>query len=165
MLQAKLYMLRDDALPPTNQVGMLYVAPASEFGIDGGGLGFMVDIPSSVLKPGYHGFHVHEHASLAPSLVKGKLVIGGSAGEHLGYSGPDGHHGPCSLGEDGHIGDLHAIMVHPGGLVKGCSVTPKLTEALVKGRPVIIHEGADNYSDTPSPNGGGGPRIIGGIIR
>jgi Cu-Zn family superoxide dismutase len=164
MLKAKLYLLRDDACPPNEQVGELFIAPAHEFGIEGGGLGFMVDIPKSTLLPGYHGFHVHEHPSLAPSHVKGKLVVGGAAGEHLGYSGPDGHHGPCSLGADGHSGDLHALKVHKGGRVKGCSISPKLTLPMVRGRSVIIHGGADNYSDTPSPNGGGGARIIGGII-
>ena len=165
MLHANLYYLRSDSTPPTQQVGTLHVAPAREFGIDREGLAFFVDIPKSTLTPGYHGFHVHEHANLGPVLKDGKVVVGGAAGEHLGYSGPGGHHGPCSLGHGGHLGDLHALRVHPGGKVRGCSITTKITEDQVRGRPVIIHAGADNYSDEPSPNGGGGPRIIGGILR
>ena len=165
MLQANLYYLRSDAAPPTAQVGTVLVAPARAFGIDQDGLAFQVDIPSSILEPGYHGFHVHENGSLAPTVKNGKIVVGGAAGEHLGYGGPGGHRGPCSLGRGGHLGDLHALLVHPGGRVHGCAVSPKLTEDLVRGRPVIIHAGADNYADEPSPNGGGGPRVIGGILR
>ena len=36
-------------------------------------------------------------------------------------------------------------------------------EALT-GRTIMIHEGGDNYSDSPQPLGGGGARIACGVI-
>jgi len=34
----------------------------------------------------------------------------------------------------------------------------------VAGRALVIHEGGDNYSDTPKPLGGGGVRMACGVI-
>ena len=41
---------------------------------------------------------------------------------------------------------------------------PGLKLADVRGKALMIHEGGDNYSDTPKPNGGGGARIACGVI-
>jgi Cu-Zn family superoxide dismutase len=38
-------------------------------------------------------------------------------------------------------------------------LAPRLTVKDVRGHSVMIHEGADNYSDQPAPLGGGGARI------
>jgi Cu-Zn family superoxide dismutase len=38
------------------------------------------------------------------------------------------------------------------------------TTADVAGRSIMIHEGGDNYSDSPAPLGGGGARIACGVI-
>jgi Cu-Zn family superoxide dismutase len=40
---------------------------------------------------------------------------------------------------------------------------PQLKLADVRGRSLMIHEGGDNYSDTPE-NGGGAGRIACGVV-
>jgi Cu-Zn family superoxide dismutase len=34
----------------------------------------------------------------------------------------------------------------------------------IAGRSIVIHEGGDNYSDSPQPLGGGGARVACGVI-
>ena len=42
---------------------------------------------------------------------------------------------------------------------------PHLTLRELQGKALVIHEGGDNYSDQPKPNGGGGARIVCGVIQ
>jgi Cu-Zn family superoxide dismutase len=44
-------------------------------------------------------------------------------------------------------------------------VAPQLKLADVTGHAIIIHEGGDNFSDKPKPNGGGGNRIACGVVQ
>jgi Cu-Zn family superoxide dismutase len=56
-------------------------------------------------------------------------------------------------------------MVEPDGTAKTPVSAPQLTVAELKGHSLMIHEGGDNYSDTPKPLGGGGARIACGIAE
>ena len=51
---------------------------------------------------------------------------------------------------------------------KGEATTPVLAPRLdmddLKGRALMVHEGGDNYSDSPQKLGGGGPRAACGVI-
>lgn len=115
------------------------------------------------LPPGEHGFHVHEKGSCESTTVDGKVMPGGAAGGHLDPHNTKAHKGP--LATDGHLGDLPFITVAADGSAKTAVVAPRLKLADVKQRALMIHVGADNYSDTPKPLGGGGGRMICGVIK
>ncbi len=110
----------------------------------------------SGLKPGAHGFHIHENGDCsAPD--------GSSAGGHFN---PDGapHGGPDS--PEHHAGDLGNIEADPGGVGHYEQVIPGITlddgPNSVVGRAIVVHEGADDL--TSQPSGNSGPRVACGVI-
>ncbi|MGV2865827.1 superoxide dismutase [Cu-Zn] SodC [Achromobacter sp. AGC39] len=115
------------------------------------------------LPPGEHGFHVHEKASCMPGMVNDKMAPGGAAGGHLDTKGTKAHKGPMAT--DGHQGDLPFIVVAADGTAKKAVVAPHLKLADVKKHAVMVHVGGDNYSDTPAPLGGGGGRLVCGVVK
>lgn len=116
----------------------------------------------SGLRPGPHGFHIHENGSCAPTQKDGQSVPGLAAGGHYDPSGSKAHRGPYS--KDGHLGDLPALSVNGDGTARDAVTAPRLKLKDVKGRAIIIHAGMDNYADTPEPLGGGAARIACGVI-
>ena len=52
--------------------------------------------------------------------------------------------------------NMHVVLIDNGR-----------TKALadVKGRALMVHVGGDNYSDTPKPLGGGGGRLVCGVVK
>ena len=117
----------------------------------GGGVRFTPDL-DGILPAGGHGFHLHEN----PDCGDGGLAAGG----HYDPENTGVHAGPYG---DGHLGALPRLE-SDGGRVTAAVVAPRLTIDDVFGRALVIHEGGDNYSDVPSPNGGGGPRMACGVI-
>lgn len=113
------------------------------------------------LPVGFRGFHVHEFGDLEPKFKNGKMVAGGSAGEHYDPMRTGKHLGPY---RNGHLGDLPRLRVDREGCARTPVVAPRLMLDDVKGRALIIHSGGDNYSDYPVVNGGGKSRIAGGVI-
>lgn len=114
------------------------------------------------LKPGVHGFHVHQNPSCEPAEKDGKPTAAGAAGEHFD---PDktGKHG-FPWGE-GHMGDLPALYVDDQGNATNPVLAPRLKKLSdVSGRALMVHQGGDNHSDNPKPSGGGGARIACGVI-
>lgn len=114
------------------------------------------------LPPGMHGFHIHENPSCASKIVKEKKVRGAGAG---------GHFDPYKTGKHGypwidtnHLGDLPALSVDKNGRASYPVLAPRLTLKDLKGRAVMIHAGGDTYSDQPHALGGGGARLICGVI-
>lgn len=124
--------------------------------------GLVLATDLSNLKPGQHGFHVHENPDCAARDKDGKPVAGLAAGGHYDPGKAGKHAGPAGAG---HLGDLPALTVDAQGRVKGTLLAPRLKLADVKGRSLMIHEGGDNYADDPKPLGGGGGRIACGVIR
>lgn len=114
------------------------------------------------LKPGLHGFHVHENGSCDPAEKDGKMTAAGAAGGHFNPEGGDGHHGPF---EKGHAGDVPPLYVDDAGEATLPVLAPNLQFKDLKNRALVIHEGGDNYSDSPEPLGGGGPRVACGVIE
>lgn len=107
------------------------------------------------LKPGLHGFHVHEHAACGKD--------GTAAGGHFNPTGAP--HG--SLGAAGsHVGDMSNIVADQAGVARISLVLPaaslgKGPTSLV-GRALLVHAGADDLSSQPA--GDAGPRVACAII-
>lgn len=111
---------------------------------------------------GLHGFHIHTNPSCGPTKKDGKIILGGAAG---------GHYDPEKTGKHGHpwtnynhLGDLPAIYLDKHGKMNSPVLAPRLETSYLEGRSVMIHIGGDNYSDHPHPLGGGGARMICGVI-
>jgi Cu-Zn family superoxide dismutase len=108
------------------------------------------------LKQGVHGFHVHQNPSCDDD--------GMSAGGHVDPKKTDKHLGPYN--DKGHLGDLPAIYVIEDGTVSIPVLAPRYKHlSQIKNHALMIHEGGDNYSDTPEKLGGGGGRMYCGVIK
>jgi superoxide dismutase, Cu-Zn family len=114
------------------------------------------------LAPGEHGFHIHEKASCDPADKDGKKTAAQAAGGHFDPDITKAHKGP---GGGGHKGDLPKLVVSDKGEAKDKMEVKGLTLADFDGKSLMIHEGGDNYSDTPKPLGGGGARIACGVVK
>jgi Cu-Zn family superoxide dismutase len=114
------------------------------------------------LVAGEHGFHVHENPSCDPADKDGKKVAGQAAGGHFDPAGTKAHKGPEG---GGHKGDLPKLIVSDKGDAKDKLEVKGLTLADLQGHSLMIHEGGDNYSDTPKPLGGGGARVACGVVK
>lgn len=123
--------------------------------------GLVIDPDLGELSPGTHGFHIHEKPDCAPADKDGKRTAGHAAGGHYDPHKAGKHAGPQG---EGHIGDLPALEVSDKGEAVKLMLAPHLKLADIKGHALMIHSGGDNYSDTPKPLGGGGPRVACGII-
>ncbi len=107
------------------------------------------------LSPGIHGFHIHEYASCDDN--------GMAAGDHLDPAKTEKHRGPYD--HSGHKGDLPVLIVNADGTATLPTLAPQFKLKQLKGHTLMIHAGADNYSDTPEKNGGGGARYACGVIK
>ena len=114
------------------------------------------------LAPGEHGFHIHEKPSCDPADKDGKKTAAQAAGGHFDPDATKVHKGP---GGGGHKGDLPKLVVSDKGEAKDKLEVKGLTLADFQGKSLMIHEGGDNYSDTPKPLGGGGTRIACGVVK
>ena len=117
----------------------------------GGGVRFSPDL-DGILPVGGHGFHAHVN----PDCGSG----GQAAGGHYDPANTGVHEGPEG---NGHLGDLPRLT-SAGGRVTTAVVAPRLTLSDLYGRALVIHEGGDNYSDSPAPLGGGGARLACGVV-
>ena len=113
------------------------------------------------LTPGEHGIHLHQNPSCYPTIKEGQPVPGGGAGGHYDPLSTARHEGPTG---NGHQGDLPLITADANGNVNTKIIAPRLKEATLLGRSFVVHAGGDNYSDTPNPLGGGGARVLCGVI-
>jgi superoxide dismutase, Cu-Zn family len=122
-----------------------------------GGTTFKVAVTS--VPTGKHGFHLHDKGDCAAASKDGKMQAGGAAGGHFDPDGTKSHKGPKGAG---HMGDLPVLTANTKGINEAVTA-PKLKLADVQGHALVIHEGGDNYSDSPE-NGGGMGRIACGVI-
>lgn len=113
------------------------------------------------LRPGLHGFHVHENPSCEPAEKDGEPVAALAAGGHFDPFGSGKHEGPYGAG---HLGDLPPLTADAFTKATHPVVAPRVNTANLKGRSLIIHEHGDNYSDEPEPLGGGGARFACGVV-
>ena len=112
---------------------------------------------------GLHGFHIHENASCEPSLKNDTKVLGGGAGGHFDPNKTGKHGFPWSI--NNHLGDLPALHIDADGKGEYPVLAPRVSLADLKDRALMIHVGGDNYSDHPHPLGGGGARLICGVVE
>ena len=114
------------------------------------------------LPPGLHGFHVHENPSCEPKEKDGKMVPALAAGGHYDPAASKRHGLPWG---DGHLGDLPALFVDAMGNATNPVLAPRIKVTDLKGRSLMVHTGGDNHADHPVPLGGGGARVICGVIQ
>jgi Cu-Zn family superoxide dismutase len=109
----------------------------------------------SGLKPGKHGFHIHEFGDCSSADPKC----------HGGHFNPDKkkHGGPSDV--ERHVGDLGNITANGRGVAE-IRITDRLIALSgprsIIGRAVIIHAKADDLKSQPS--GDAGDRIAGGVV-
>lgn len=119
-----------------------------------GGIRIVGDVDG--LKPGEHGFHVHEHGDCG-----GK--DGAAAGGHFNPTNKP-HGGPDS--PERHVGDLGNLVADEKGhahydrIDKVIALDGKDT---IVGRSIVIHADRDDF--TTQPTGASGARIGCGIIE
>ena len=108
------------------------------------------------LVPGAHGFHIHQY----PSCDKNGMAAGG----HFDPKATNKHLGPYN--DNGHLGDLPLLYVNPEGKATSPVLAPRLHHiSRIAHHSLMIHESGDNYSDIPEKLGGGGGRMVCGVIN
>ncbi|PHQ80868.1 MAG: superoxide dismutase [Coxiella sp. (in: Bacteria)] len=116
--------------------------------------GLLIEPKLHGLKPGLHGFHIHQKPDCGNN---GLNASGHFDPDHTGK-----HLGPFNSG--GHLGDLPALYVNNKGQAIHPTLAPRLRVRDLYDHSIMVHEGGDNYSDTPEKLGGGGKRIGCGVI-
>lgn len=117
--------------------------------------GVKVSAKVSGLKPGAHGFHVHEFGDCT-------AADGASAGGHFNPSG-EPHAGPHDAQR--HAGDMGNIDAGADGVATVAYVDSRATlegPGSILGRGVIVHANADDMKTQPTGNAGG--RVACGVI-
>ncbi|AJI52366.1 superoxide dismutase family protein [Francisella philomiragia] len=135
------------------EVGTVTISPYIHDGKQEGMLitPYLYNLPASSV----HGMHIH----INPSCDDGGMAAGG----HWDPDNTGKHLGPYK--DDGHKGDLPELVVNADGTATEPVVAPRLDSLEeLEGHSLMIHEGGDNYSDTPKPLGGGGTRMWCGVI-
>lgn len=115
--------------------------------------GLLIEPKLHGLKPGLHGFHIHQNASCAN--------LGMAAGGHYDPQRTGKHLGPYGKG---HLGDMPALFVNEKGRAVHPEFSPRLHVSNLYGHAIIIHAGGDNYADTPQKLGGGGARVACAVV-
>ncbi|WP_432773433.1 superoxide dismutase family protein [Francisella salimarina] len=135
------------------EVGTVTISPYIHDGKQEGMLitPYLYNLPASSV----HGMHIH----INPSCDNGGMAAGG----HWDPDNTGKHLGPYN--DNGHKGDLPELVVNADGTATEPVVAPRLDSLEeLEGHSLMIHEGGDNYSDTPKPLGGGGARMWCGVI-
>jgi Cu-Zn family superoxide dismutase len=140
---------------PGEAVGTVTIADSAQ--------GAIIKTDLKGLPPGPHGFHVHENSSCEPMTSNGQTVPAGAAGGHFDPRLTGEHAGPKG---NGHLGDLPVLQVAANGAATETLTAPHITDVgALRGKALMIHAGGDNYSDQPTPLGGGGARLACGVLQ
>jgi len=118
-----------------------------------GGVRVVADITG--LKPGEHGFHIHEFGDASSA-------DGMAAGGHFNPAAA-AHGAPTAAVR--HAGDLGNIKADASGRATLDQVDPKLSlegAASIVGRAVVVHANPDDLATQPTGNAGG--RVAVGVI-
>jgi len=110
-----------------------------------------------------HGFHVHANGDCGPAAKNGKVVPALAAGGHWDPENTGKHQGWQG---EGHLGDLPQLQADNEGRISALVTAPRITNVdRLKGRALMLHANGDNYADTPKKLGGGGARLLCGVIE
>ncbi|KAG5668353.1 hypothetical protein PVAND_016294 [Polypedilum vanderplanki] len=112
------------------------------------------------LKPGLHGFHVHEYGDNTNGCM--------SAGQHFNPTNKD--HGAPNV-ENRHVGDLGNVEAGADGTAK-IDITDKVMslngEFSIIGRTMVVHTNPDDLgvggAETSKKDGNAGGRLACGVI-
>ena len=108
------------------------------------------------LKPGKHGFHIHEFGDLSDGCA--------SAGGHYNPEGVD--HGSL---EKGHVGDLGNIIADKSGTSRFQIKAERVDLSDVVGRAIVVHADEDDLGkggdEESLKTGNAGDRLGCGVIR
>ena len=125
--------------------------------------GLLVQVDLENLPAGEHGFHIHENPDCSNITDKeGNIHYAHGAGGHYDPMNTGKHLGPNG---NGHKGDLPYLTVGADGKAETQFYLKNMTAEELKNKSIVVHNGGDNYSDTPTALGGGGARIACGIIK
>ncbi len=150
---AKIYLISSQGL--SENIGMVEMQDTPQ--------GLEMTINLQGLPQGEHGFHIHEFGDCGAAPDKdGNMTAGLKAGGHYDPDKTAQHLGPQ---KDGHKGDLPYVTADKNGKINQTVYAPHLKLSDIKGRSLMIHEGGDNYHDTPLPLGGGGAIIACGVVK
>ncbi|MGB1581554.1 MAG: superoxide dismutase family protein, partial [Nevskiales bacterium] len=119
------------------------------------GAGLNMEIALSGLKPGKHGFHVHEKGDCSAADAM-------SAGGH--YNPTNQSHGAPGE-EERHAGDLGNLDADSMGNARASFSTSELSLSGphgIRGRAFVVHSQADDLESQPS--GDSGSRVACGVI-
>lgn len=150
-----------DVLPASRATAVL--APASGSLVSGTltfttmGDGVHVGGEIGGLKPGAHGFHVHEHGDCSAADAS-------SAGGH--FNPTNAPHGRAGAGPH-HLGDADNIQADANGVARVDKHLSDVTLGTgrandIAGRAVIVHADPDDYASQPAGNAGA--RVACGLI-
>ena len=125
--------------------------------------GLLVRPDLARLAPGPAGAHIHERPDCGPKQMDGHTMPAGAAGGHLDPHGTGVHAGPYG---DGHLGDLPNLMVEADGRARIPVLAPRLRVRDIVQRALVVHGGADRYTDHAAHHHGkGGGRLYCGVIE
>lgn len=112
------------------------------------------------IESGAHGFHIHTN----PDCGATEKGLGMKAGGHWDPAETKKHSFPWD--DAGHKGDLPALFADKDGVANYPVLAPKIKKLdELKGRSLMVHLGGDNHHDHPKPLGGGGARMVCGVIK
>lgn len=112
---------------------------------------------------GLHGFHIHQHGDCGPKGPDGETGPALAAGDHYDPEETGKHDTPWG---SGHLGDLPPLFISAEGRATQPVLAPRLKQvAELRGRALVVHAGGDNHADHPQASGGGGARMLCGVIR
>jgi Cu-Zn family superoxide dismutase len=117
-----------------------------------------INVELTGLKPGMHGFHVHEHGDCGG-------LNAGSAGGHLNPHGSK-HGDPTDADDRHHTGDLGNVRAEPDGTVKQWLRTENLTlqgPTGILGKALVVHAREDDLKSQPA--GESGEPVACGVIK
>lgn len=143
------------------KVAVAYLKPIKQSGVHGKVM--FVKVPEGVkvmadvigLKPGKHGFHIHEHGDCSND--------GAAAGDHFNPTKRQ-HGAPDSV--ERHVGDLGNLVANESGRAHYERIDQVIRldgEETIIGRSVIVHADEDDYKTQPS--GASGNKISCGVIE
>lgn len=115
------------------------------------------------ISTGLHGFHIHENPSCDSFVSNSDMILGGAAGGHYDPMKTGKHGFPWS--DNNHLGDLPPLYANADGQAVQPVLAPRIKLSDLSGRSLMIHTNGDNHSDHPEKLGGGGARLICGVIK
>lgn len=138
------------------EVGEIDIEPAKNGGV-------RIKVSLHGVPPGKHGLHIHANNSCGSATDPDGPFS--AAGPHFDPNHAGVHAGP---GGNGHAGDLGNITIGANGKGKLELTDRRMSlgsdSTGVMGKAVVLHDDADNLTNTPA-NGGSGARLACAVLE